>query len=448
MPVSPLDHFPRLKIAVIGTGIAGLSAAWLLNKSHDITVFEGQDRLGGHSNTTVFSENNIRTPVDTGFIVYNDVNYRNLVALFSHLGVASKPSEMSFGISMREGQFEYSGSNLNGLFGQRINAVKPQFWHMILDLLRFYRQAPDVLLSHEFTNLTIGEYLRNNRYRNAFINNHLLPMGSAIWSTSMHEIEDYPAIAFIRFMNSHGLLSIKGRPEWRTVVGGSQEYVKILAQSFTDRVRFNGISSVRRLNDKVLVLDNEGQKEAFDHVVIATHADEAYQLLFDPDELEKELLGNWQYTSNRAILHTDPAFMPKRKRVWSSWNFISKENPDYKQASCITYWMNRLQGLRCQPIFVTLNPYDEPAAGTIVQEFIYTHPYFDRRALAAQQRLWELQGVRRTWYCGSYFGFGFHEDALQSGLAVAEHLGRVKRPWLIPEESNRIWVMPKNRVAA
>lgn len=439
----------RLKIAVIGTGIAGMSAAWLLNQRHRVTVYEREGRIGGHSNTVDAPSARGATPVDTGFIVYNERNYPNLSALFRHLGVPTKESEMSFAASLDDGGLEYSGTDLNGLLGQRRNIFSPRFWRMVTDLLRFYREAPQFLAEGRQAEISLDAYLRRKGYGDAFIDDHLLPMGAAIWSTTAPEIRAYPAAAFIRFLDSHGLLNLRNRPQWRTVDGGSREYVKRLTEPYRERIRFGGARAVRRMVAKVAVEDNAGAMEVYDHVVIAVHADEALRLLADADPLDKRLLGTWRYTSNRAVLHRDPTLMPKRRAVWSSWNFISSANGATGRNACVTYWMNRLQSLdAAEPLFVTLNPVREPAPETIIREFAYTHPFFDRAALAAQGELWSLQGRRKTWFCGSYFGYGFHEDALQSGLAVAEQLGGLRRPWKVANESGRIMVQPRQPVAA
>ncbi|MEQ9449251.1 MAG: NAD/FAD-binding protein, partial [Rhodospirillaceae bacterium] len=384
-------------------------------------------------------------PVDTGFIVYNERNYPNLTALFSHLEVPTKASEMSFAASLADGGLEYSGSGLNGLFGQRSNLVNGRFWRMLTDLRRFYRDAPSLLDEEGADALTLDEYLRREGYGEAFIEDHLLPMGAAIWSTTAPEMRAYPAAAFVRFFKSHGLLTLKNRPQWRTVDGGSREYVTRLTRGYRDRIRFGGVRSIRRTFDAVLVEDNIGRTNSYDHVVIATHADEAHALLADLDPLENTLLGAWRYTKNRAVLHSDPTLMPRRRRVWSSWNFVAGRGGASTESLCVTYWMNRLQGIdnKC-PLFVTLNPVRDPAPDSVYAEYDYTHPYFDRAALASQKRLWRLQGRRRTWFCGSYFGHGFHEDALQAGLAVAEQLGGVRRPWTVGDKSERIHVMSES----
>ncbi len=425
-----------LNIAVIGTGIAGMAAAWLLHSQHSITVYEQNDWLGGHSHTVNAPSGQGPIGVDTGFIVFNDVSYPNLVALFDHLDVSTKPSEMSFAASLQQGGFEYAGTDLNGLLGQRRNIFRPRFWRMVTDIVRFYREAPAVLVNPADAKLNLGEYLEREGYGQQFVDDHLFPMGAAIWSTTAAEMAAYPAQAFVRFFQSHGLLSFKNRPQWRTVEGGSREYVSRLTASYRERIRFVGVRKVSRLDNKVMVVDRDGETTSYDHVVFASHADEALGMLSDANPEECRLLGAWKYTSNRAILHSDPSLMPKRRRVWSSWNFL--EGATNAQL-CVTYWMNRLQTLETdEPLFVTLNPSIEPRTDAIHDEFHYTHPYFDQAALASQNELWSLQGRRRTWFCGSYFGYGFHEDALQSGLAVAEQLGGIRRPWRVTDESSRI----------
>jgi len=436
-----------LNIAVIGSGIAGMSVAWLLNKHHKVTVYEKNQRIGGHSNTVDALTKDGLQPVDTGFIVYNERNYPNLTALFEHLNVPTRDSEMSFSASLESGGYEYAGTDLNGLFGQRSNLVSPRFWRMIKDLLRFYKEAPIFLKTSGENDLSLGAYLARQNYSDGFLKDHLLPIGAAIWSTTAAEMQAYPAKAFIRFFESHGLLLIRNRPQWRTVDGGSREYVKRLTRDYINRIKFGGVKSVRRFPDHVEITDVAGDISTYDHVVIAAHADEAIALLTDPDTHEKTLLGSWRYTENRAVLHSDPKLMPRRPRVWSSWNFMETQSSQATNSLCVTYWMNRLQSIGPDnPLFLTLNPNTEPAAGTIFEEFTYSHPFFDAAALATQSQLWSLQGKNRTWYCGSYFGYGFHEDALQSSLAVAEQLGGLKRPWQVENESGRIQLSAGERV--
>ncbi len=437
-------------IAVIGSGIAGLSAAWLLSQRHRVTIFEKESWIGGHINTLDLPGPNGLQPVDTGFMVYNESNYPNLTALFDYLGVATKPSDMSLAVSLEDGRFEYGTTDLNGILGQRGNIVRPRFWSMTRDILRFYRSAPSLLDQPGIADVSLGNYLDREGYSSAFIDDHILPMSAAIWSTTPARMRAYPLNSFIRFFVSHQLLNLGERMHWRTVEGGSRTYVARLAEEFSAGLRSGlAVRRIARRGGAVLVEDQEGRVRPFDHIVIATHADQALALLEDPDTREKALLGAFRYTANRAFVHADPALMPSRRRVWSSWNFIGGARGSADQAFCVTYWMNRLQGIDPQhPIFVSLNPMREPRRDLLQREFVYEHPHFDHAALQAQRHLPQLQGRRNTWFCGSYFGYGFHEDALQAGLAVGEDLGGVKRPWKAQNDSARISRASREMVAA
>lgn len=430
---------PRLRIAVVGAGISGLSATWLLSKRHDVTLYEARPRLGGHSHTVDVDAPGGSLAVDTGFIVYNEKSYPNLVALFNHLGVPTKASNMGFAVSLDGGRVEYGGDSLAALFSQPRNLVSPRFWSMLRDLIRFYREAPQHagVLDADMTSL--GDYLDLEGYGKAFQNDHLLPQAAAIWSASPAEIRAYPAAAFIRFCENHGLLKITGRPVWRTVEGGSRSYVERLTQAFSAGVRMGEpVQSVRRDAAGVLVRTARGA-ERFDQVVMATHADEAMAVLEDALPREREVLGSFAYAKNFAVLHSDVSLMPKRRKTWSAWNYIGRTDPGGEQRLCVTYWMNRLQDLpRETPLFVTLNPIQPPEPERVIREEVYHHPLFDGAAMRAQKALWSLQGEGGVWWCGSYFGSGFHEDGLQAGLAVAEELGGLKRPWSVANESGRI----------
>ncbi len=428
-----------LRIAVIGSGISGMAAAWLLSECHDVTVYEKDARLGGHTNTVDVPGPSGAIAVDTGFIVYNEPAYPNLTALFRHLGVATKASDMSFAVSLDDGGFEYAGTDLNGLFAQRRNLVSPRFWSMLRDLRRFYRDATRDAAS--LGTLSLGGYLERHGFGAAFRDDHLLPMAAAIWSAPSRTLLDYPAASFIRFCDNHGLLRISGRPVWRTVAGGARGYIEVLTARYADRIRLGcGATAVSRTVSGVRVRDANGAIEDFDHVVLACHGDQALALLDDADPQERAGLGAFRYSRNRALLHRDPMLMPKRERVWASWNYLgNRTTAATTRQLCVTYWMNRLQDLPAdQPLFVTLNPVREPKAGTVIREECYDHPIFDADALAAQQMVWSRQGARNTWFCGAHFGSGFHEDGLQSGLAVAERLGGVRRPWDVVGHSDRV----------
>jgi len=426
-------------IAVIGTGISGMAAAWLLSQKHKVTVYECDHRVGGHSNTVTVAGAKGPIPVDTGFIVYNEETYPNLTALFDYLDVPTQLSDMSFAVSLANGELEYSGSNLAGLFAEKRNLIRPRFWSMLRDLHRFYREAPRDLAQLEQLHTTLGDYLDAGAYGAAFRRDHLLPMAASIWSAPAATILDYPAAAFIRFQDSHGLLRVRNRPPWRTVLGGSRAYVERLTKTYTDRIRLSAaVTSVHRQDDCVKVRDSNGHVETFDDVVIAAHADQALSMLDNPTPEERRLLGAFRYCRNVAVLHSDDRLMPRRRAVWASWNHIGG-NGDEEARDCptVTYWMNSLQNIpHDTPLFVTLNPRRAPRNAW--HNEIYDHPLFDSAAITAQRQLWSLQGRRNTWYCGSYFGAGFHEDGLQAGLAAAEALGGARRPWTVANESGRI----------
>ena len=431
----------RRSVAVVGTGVAGMSAAWLLSRRFDVTVYEAEDRPGGHSHTVDAPGPEGALRVDMGFIVFNEASYPNLVALFEHLGVRTRATDMSFAVSLDDGALEYASTSLKSLFAQPRNLVSPRFWSMLRDILRFYRHAPTHACALDGRLTSLGEYLGAQRYGDAFQEDHLLPQAAAIWSAPVSLIRDYPAEAFIRFCENHGLLKVFGRPIWRTVEGGSRAYVEKLTAGYAHAIRLERpVLGVRRTPHGVVVRDGTGEARTYDDVVLACHAEQALRMLEAPTPDERRLLGAFRYTRNHAVLHSDAGLMPARRSVWSSWNYVGRRSgEDGGRELCVTYWMNLLQHLPPeQQYFVTLNPVRPPRPGTLIRSEIYEHPLFDAPAIAAQRRLWSLQGEGGVWYCGAYFGAGFHEDGLQSGLAVAEAMGAPRRPWRVAGESDRI----------
>jgi uncharacterized protein len=423
-----------LEVAVVGSGISGLSAAWLLSKRHHVTLYEADSRIGGHSNTVDVDG----AAVDTGFIVYNEATYPNFSALLEHLGVETKPTNMTFAVSLDNGRLEYSGTGLAGLFAQPRNIVSVRFWGMLRELLRFYREAP--LAAEDMGDMSLDAYLDSCGYGTAFREDHLYPMAAAIWSTPAAEIGEYPARAFIRFCENHGLLKLTNRPLWRTLVGGSRAYVEKLAKAIPEIRTNTPVLAVRRHRAGVDIVPRGGEVRRFDQIVLATHADQALGMLADPTAEEERMLGAFGYCANSAVLHSDATLMPRRRRVWSRWNYLSSDRGNSRSLS-VSYWMNRLQELPdAKPLFLTLNANRPIREDIILYATDYTHPIFNTRAMDAQNRIWSLQGQQNTWFCGAYFGAGFHEDGLQAGLAVAEALGGCRRPWIVENESGRISV--------
>jgi uncharacterized protein len=440
-----MSNLTRPKVAVVGSGIAGLSAAWMLNTYCNVTVFESEIQAGGHSHTVNAGTAENPVWVDMGFIVFNEPCYPNLVALFDHLGVAHQLSDMSFGVSIDDGRLEYCSLGMNGIFAQRRNLFRPRFLSLLLDIIRFYREAPKDEAARARTDYRLGDYLKDRNYGRAFIDDHLLPQAAAIWSTSAQQILDYPFRAFIAFFENHGLLKITDRILWRSVVGGAQAYLKNLTRPFAHRIRTgSAITKVERKPNRVTLTDQNGERHEFDQVIFATHADVTLKILgASATTAERETLGAFSYTSNEVVLHTDAALMPKRRAAWSSWNYLGTRNASSEQQLCVTYWMNLLQVLDTRDnYFVTLNPTREIDPAKVIKRTTFEHPLFDTGAIDAQSRLGSLQGQSRSWFCGAYFGSGFHEDGLQSGLAVAEAITGHRRPWDFDWSKSRIQYNP------
>jgi uncharacterized protein len=432
-----------MRIAVVGSGISGLSAAWALRNAHEVVLFEKEDRLGGHSNTATIAHGGTSIDVDTGFIVYNVLNYPNMIALFDHLGVATQPSDMSF--SVRDGRpaSEWGSDGAAGFFAWKRNLLSPDHWQLLGDMVRFNRQAQADATGRDLTSLTLGDYVRELHLSETFVRNYLVPMGAAIWSTPEAEMFDYPASSFVRFFNNHRLLHVD-RPQWRTVTGGSRNYVARFAQELGARVRLSSPAlEISRGPRGVLVRTPHGQ-EWFDEVILACHSDEALSLLADADDDERALLGAVRYGPNTAVLHCDPSLMPARRAAWASWN-VHRHAPDAPVT--LTYWMNRLQGIDpAHPVFVTLNPVQPPDPYKVFGTYSYAHPLFDRAASAAQRLLPSVQGANRAWFAGAWQGYGFHEDGLRSGLRVALRLGG-SVPWSFQDDDipRCAWAEPRSR---
>ncbi len=422
-----------MKIAIIGAGISGLTAAYRLSPAHEVALFEANDYLGGHSNTVEVEWEGERHAVDTGFIVFNDWTYPNFIALLDELGVRSQPTSMSFSVRCEAANLEYNGSSLNGLFAQRRNLVRPSFYRMLSDILRFNRDAPELVLSRPATDeSTVGEFLTRHRYSREFAEHYLLPMGAAIWSCPIGTFENFPIRFIVEFYKNHGLLSVRNRPTWRVMEGGSRNYVAKMAERLRDRVRLSTpIEQVRRSMNEVLIVPKNSPPETFDHVVFACHSDQALRMLADPTATERAVLSEFPYGRNIAVLHTDRSVLPKRRRAWASWNYHVRGpssrtgllSSNSEQAATVTYQMNLLQHLRSRHDFnVTLNSDEQIDSAKVLRRFEYHHPIFTVRRAAAQARHRELINVNRTSFCGAYWGNGFHEDGVVSALRVCESL--------------------------
>ncbi|MCW9077539.1 MAG: FAD-dependent oxidoreductase [Gammaproteobacteria bacterium] len=418
------------RIAIIGSGISGASAAWLLRDHADVTLLEAGSRFGGHTHTFSAQEGQQAVAVDTGFMVFNRRNYPLLVSLFEHLGIGSYPTDMSFSASFEQGRLEYAGTDLNTLFGQRRNLVNTRFWGMLLSIVRFNRLAQQALQKPPSPQLGLGEFLECHGFSDTFRSRYLYPMAAAIWSCPREQIARFPAISFLRFFANHGLIQLADRPQWLTVEGGSSTYMDRLIGDLGPRARRNArVARVERGGSGISLIFADGARESYDEVVFSCHSDQALRLLADPSPSERQLLGAIPYQANRVLLHRDPGLMPRERRVWSSWNYLSGSAEEESQAVSVTYWMNRLQRLATRnDYFVSLNPLSEPREESIAAEFEYEHPVFTTAALEAQKQLHRIQGRSRTWFAGAWTGYGFHEDGMRSGVEVAQALG-ASLPW-------------------
>ncbi|PTQ67723.1 NAD(P)/FAD-dependent oxidoreductase [Pseudomonas sp. GV071] len=416
-----------MKIAIIGSGISGLTTAYLLNRQHDIQVFEASDWIGGHTHTVDVQVDVRSYAIDTGFIVFNDWTYPNFMRLLSQLQVAYQPTEMSFSVRDQQSGVEYNGNTLNSLFAQRRNLLSPLFWGMLRDILRFNREAIDDLQQQRIdAATTLGSYLQTRGYRQRFIDHYIVPMGAAIWSMSLGEMLNFPLQFFVRFFKNHGLLSVTNRPQWHVVSGGSRSYVEPLCASFRQHIRLNcPVHQVERDALGVTVHSAQGS-ERFDKVVFACHSDQALRLLAKPSQAEQSILGALPYADNEVVLHTDTRLLPKRRLAWASWNYHleGQLDGDRSRAAAVTYNMNILQGIHSDTTFcVSLNQNEAIDPATVLSRHTYAHPQYSLAGVAAQARWHELVGAQHSYYCGAYWANGFHEDGVVSALRVANAFG-------------------------
>jgi len=411
-----------MRIAIVGSGISGLTAAWLLNRRHEIVVFEADDRVGGHSHTIEVQDRAGRHGVDTGFIVYNRRTYPGFCRLLDQLGVETQPSDMGFSFRDDEENLEYAAPEPWRVFAQPRNLARPEFWRMLRDIRRFYREAPRLLEAAD-EGLTLAAWLERENYSRAFVEHHLYPVTAAIWSSPHAGMGEFQAAALVRFFRNHGLLALAGRPRWRTITGGSRRYVEKLTAPFAGAIRTGcPVLQVERAEDGVIVRTATAGPERFDHVVLACHADQALALLAEPTAREREVLAAFPYAPNETVLHSDPGQMPRRRLAWSSWNYHRRQGS--RERVTMTYWQNRLQRLPTRkPWLVTLNGSEAIDPALVHSRLLYHHPQFDARAVSLQPAVADLDGTLRTWYCGAYWGYGFHEDGVQSGLRVARAFG-------------------------
>lgn len=416
------------KIAVIGSGISGLSSAWFLSKSHQVTLYEKNAKLGGHTNTKLVEVDGKQQAVDTGFIVFNRPNYPHLTAMFQHLNIATEDTDMSFSASIDKGAVEYSGNNLNTMFAQRKNLLSLAHWKMISEILRFNKQAKKDLSAENQTQASLGEYLDQHKFSQRMREYYLLPMAAAIWSCPVKTMMAFPAMSFLRFFENHGLLNIEDRPQWETVTGGSQKYIDAILAEANFQIELDSpVISVIKTEQGLLVKTDQAET-VYDHVIFASHGDQTWQMLDVELQNTFSCMRHFKYQQNIAYLHCDEALMPQRKLAWASWNYL-RDSTSEETNVAVTYWMNLLQNFELDtPILVTLNPLNPPAAEKTYERIVYEHPVFDQAAMNAQHELQQLQGLENCWFAGAYTGYGFHEDGLRSAVELA-NLWKVDLPW-------------------
>lgn len=414
-----------MKICVVGSGISGLVAARGLHAEHEVTVFEAADWIGGHTHTVDVPTRNGSVAIDTGFIVFNEATYPHFTELLRELTVDWKDSDMSFSARCEQSGLEYNGTNFNGLFAQRSNLLRPKFWRMVREILRFYREAPAVL-EHPDDQTTLGEYLEKGRYSKMFIDKHLIPMAAAVWSGTPKTMRAFPLRFLVQFFKNHGFLQVDDRPQWKVVNGGSREYITPLIEPFADRIRLNTpIVGIECTPEGVHVQSVHGDEGHFDRVILATHADTSLAMLSDPSALQREVLGAFKFQKNEVVLHSDVSLMPRRRRAWASWNYHIAAPGRGPELPAVTYWMNNLQGLLEEtPYLLTLNRGEAIDPALVLRRFQYDHPIFSTETVRAQGRHDEIDGVNGVHFCGAYWKYGFHEDGVQSAMAVLDNLKR------------------------
>lgn len=413
-----------MRIAIVGSGISGLASAHLLRRAHDVVVYEASDRIGGHTHTVDVSTERADAAVDTGFIVFNEENYPLFSRLLSELGVRSRPSDMSFSVRDDRDGIEYRGSSLAHVFAQKRNLLRPSFHRMLWDIRRFYRDARR-MLEEDSDQLTLGDYLRRERYGRRFVEQHILPLGAALWSTGEKKMEAFPLSFLLRFLDNHKLLQFRGHPEWRVIEGGSREYVRQLVRPFRESIRTGSpVRRVVRENGRVRIFAEGSPSEDFDAVVLACHSDQALRMLDTPSVAEHEVLSDLPYSSNRVTLHTDTTSLPRRRKAWASWNYHVRRDREISARPTVSYHMNRLQGLSpAEDYVVTLNDDQRLDPARVLERIDYEHPLYTRPGVRARARVEEINGRQQTWYCGAYWGWGFHEDGVRSAARVARDFG-------------------------